>query len=187
AQRPSPCVPRPPRRSFSFSGGTAGWKALEQRRAAMRSTGAEQLFRALEEEGVEVIFGIPGGAIMPAYDALVDSPIRHVLMRHEQGAGHAAEGYAHVTGRGGVCIATSGPGGCNLVTPLADAMMDSIPLVAITGQVPRSAMGRQAFQEAPITDVTRPITKRNWLVMDPDEIGRIVHEAFETARSGRPG
>src|SRR5262249_52427279 len=100
---------------------------------------------------------------------------------------HAAEGYAHVTGRVGVCIATSGPGGCNLVTPLADAMMDSIPLVAITGQVPRSAMGRQAFQEAPITDVTRPITKRNWLVMDPDEIGRIVHEAFETARSGRPG
>ena len=153
----------------------------------MRSTGAEALFRALEEEGVEVIFGIPGGAIMPAYDALVDSPIRHVLMRHEQGAGHAAEGYAHVTGRVGVCMATSGPGGCNLVTPLADAMMDSIPLVAITGQVARSAMGRQAFQEAPITDVTRPITKRNWLVMDPDDIGGIVHEAFGTARSGRPG
>jgi acetolactate synthase I/II/III large subunit len=153
----------------------------------MRSTGAEALFRALEEEGVEVIFGIPGGAIMPAYDALVDSPIRHVLMRHEQAAGHAAEGYAHVTGRVGVCMATSGPGGCNLVTPLADAMMDSIPLVAITGQVARAAMGRQAFQEAPITDVTRPITKRNWLVMDPDDICRIVHEAFEVARSGRPG
>ena len=153
----------------------------------MRSTGAEALFRALEEEGVEVIFGLPGGAIMPAYDALVDSPNRHVLMRHEQGAGHAAEGYAHVTGRVGVCMATSGPGGCNLVTPLADAMMDSIPLVAITGQVARAAMGRQAFQEAPITDVTRPITKRNWLVMDPDDIGRVVHEAFETARSGRPG
>ena len=153
----------------------------------MRSTGAEALFRALEEEGVEVIFGIPGGAIMPAYDALVDSPIRHVLMRHEQGAGHAAEGYAHVTGRVGVCMATSGPGGCNLVTPLADAMMDSIPLVAITGQVARAAMGRQAFQEAPITEVTRPITKGNWLVMDPDDVGRTVHEAFETARSGRPG
>jgi len=153
----------------------------------MRSTGAEALFRALEEEGVDVIFGLPGGAIMPAYDALVDSPIRHVLMRHEQGAGHAAEGYAHVTGRVGVCMATSGPGGCNLVTPLADAMMDSIPLVAITGQVARAVMGRQAFQEAPITDVTRPITKRNWLVMDPDDIGRVVHEAFETARSGRPG
>ena len=153
----------------------------------MGSTGAEALFRALEQEGVEVIFGIPGGAIMPAYDALVDSRIRHVLMRHEQAAGHAAEGYAHVSGRVGVCMATSGPGGCNLVTPLADAMMDSIPLVAITGQVPRNAMGRQAFQEAPITDVTRPITKRNWLVMDPDEIGPVIHEAFETARSGRPG
>jgi acetolactate synthase I/II/III large subunit len=153
----------------------------------MRSTGAEALFTALEQEGVDVIFGIPGGAIMPAYDALVESPIRHVLMRHEQGAGHAAEGYAHVTGRVGVCMATSGPGGCNLVTPLADAMMDSIPLVAITGQVARSAMGRQAFQEAPITDVTRPITKRNWLVMDPDEIPEVVYEAFETARSGRPG
>ncbi len=153
----------------------------------MRSTGAEALFRALEEEGVEVIFGIPGGAIMPAYDALVDSPIRHVPMRHEQAAGHAAEGYAHVTGRVGVCMATSGPGGCNLVTPLADAMMDSIPVVAITGQVARAAMRRQAFQEAPITDVTRAITKRNWLVMDPDDIGDAVHDAFETARSGRPG
>ncbi len=153
----------------------------------MRSTGAGALFTALEQEGVDVIFGIPGGAIMPAYDALVESPIRHVLMRHEQGAGHAAEGYAHVTGRVGVCMATSGPGGCNLVTPLADAMMDSIPLVAITGQVARSAMGRQAFQEAPITDVTRPITKRNWLVMDPDQIPEVVYEAFETARSGRPG
>ena len=153
----------------------------------MRSTGAEALFRALEEEGVEVIFGLPGGAIMPAYDALVDSPIRHVLMRHEQAAGHAAEGYAHVTGRVGVCMATSGPGGCNLVTPLADAMMDSIPIVAITGQVARAAMGRQAFQEAPITDVTRPITKRNWLVMDPNDIAATVHEAFEMSRSGRPG
>jgi acetolactate synthase-1/2/3 large subunit len=153
----------------------------------MRPTGAEALFRALEEEGVEVIFGLPGGAIMPAYDALVDSPIRHVLMRHEQAAGHAAEGYAHVTGRVGVCMATSGPGGCNLVTPLADAIMDSIPIVAITGQVARAAMGRQAFQEAPITDVTRPITKRNWLVMDPNDIAATVHEAFETARSGRPG
>lgn len=153
----------------------------------MGSTGASELFGALEGEGVEVIFGIPGGAIMPAYDALLDSSIRHVLMRHEQAAGHAAEGYAHVTGRVGVCIATSGPGGCNLVTPLADAMMDSIPLVAITGQVPRGSMGRQAFQEAPITEVTRPVTKRNWLVTDPDDVCGVVHEAFETARTGRPG
>ncbi|HZV48895.1 MAG TPA: biosynthetic-type acetolactate synthase large subunit [Candidatus Dormibacteraeota bacterium] len=153
----------------------------------MPATGAEVLFRALEEEGVQVVFGIPGGAIMPAYDALLDSSIRHVLMRHEQAAGHAAEGYAHVSGRVGVCMATSGPGGTNLVTPLADAMMDSIPLVAITGQVARASMGRQAFQEAPITDVTRPVTKRNWLVLDPDELGQIVHEAFAVARSGRPG
>jgi acetolactate synthase-1/2/3 large subunit len=153
----------------------------------MPATGAEVLFKALEEEGVQVVFGIPGGAIMPAYDALVDSSIRHVLMRHEQAAGHAAEGYAHVSGRVGVCMATSGPGGTNLVTPLADAMMDSIPLVAITGQVARSSMGRQAFQEAPITDITRPVTKRNWLVTDPDELGQVVHEAFSVARSGRPG
>jgi acetolactate synthase-1/2/3 large subunit len=153
----------------------------------MRSTGAQALFRALEDEGVQVVFGIPGGAIMPAYDALVDSPVRHVLMRHEQAAGHAAEGYAHVSGRVGVCMATSGPGGCNLVTPLADAMMDSIPLVAITGQVARAAMGRQAFQEAPITDVARPVTKGMWLVMDPDDVAAVLHEAFELARCGRPG
>jgi acetolactate synthase-1/2/3 large subunit len=153
----------------------------------MSTTGAEVLFTALEEEGVQVVFGIPGGAIMPAYDALVGSSIRHVLMRHEQAAGHAAEGYAQVSGRVGVCLATSGPGGTNLVTPLTDAMMDSIPLVAITGQVARSSLGRQAFQEAPITDITRPVTKRNWLVLEPDDLGPIVHEAFAVARSGRPG
>lgn len=153
----------------------------------MRLTGAQILFKALEGEGVEVVFGIPGGAIMPIYDALIDSSIRHVLMRHEQSAGHAAEGYSHVTGRVGVCMATSGPGGCNLVTPIADAMMDSIPILAITGQVSRAAMGKQAFQEAPITDITRPITKRNWLVMDPAEIAPTIREAFRFARSGRPG
>ncbi len=150
-------------------------------------TGAEVLFRALEAEGVETVFGVPGGAIMPIYDALLRSPIRHVLMRHEQGAGHAAEGYAHVSGRPGVCFATSGPGACNLVTPLADAMMDSIPLVAITGQVARAGLGKQAFQEAPVTAITAPVTKRNWLVLDPDQLGDTVHEAFHIARSGRPG
>ena len=150
-------------------------------------TGAQVVFKALEAEGVEVVFGVPGGAIMPVYDALIDSPIRHVLMRHEQGAGHAAEGYAHVTGRPGVCFATSGPGACNLVTALSDAMMDSIPLVAITGQVSRPGIGKQAFQEAPVTAITAPITKRNWLVMDPDELGEVIHEAFAVARSGRPG
>ena len=151
------------------------------------TSGAQVLFRALEAEGVETVFGVPGGAIMPVYDALIDSPIRHVLMRHEQGAGHAAEGYAHVTGRPGVCFATSGPGACNLVSALADAMMDSIPMVAITGQVTRTGLGKQAFQEAPVTAITAPILKRNWLVMDPDELGGIVHEAFHIARTGRPG
>jgi acetolactate synthase-1/2/3 large subunit len=150
-------------------------------------TGAQVVFKALEAEGVDVVFGVPGGAIMPVYDALVDSPIRHVLMRHEQGAGHAAEGYAHVTGRPGVCFATSGPGACNLVTPLTDAMMDSIPLVAITGQVSRAALGKQAFQEAPVTAITAPVTKKNWLVMDPERVGEVIHEAFHVARSGRPG
>lgn len=150
-------------------------------------TGAQVLFKALEAQGVDLVFGIPGGAIMPVYDALIDSPIRHVLMRHEQGAGHAAEGYAHITGRPGVCFATSGPGACNLVTALSDAMMDSIPLVAITGQVARPGLGKQAFQEAPVTAITAPITKKNWLVMNPDEIGNVVEEAFEVARSGRPG
>jgi acetolactate synthase-1/2/3 large subunit len=153
----------------------------------MPLSGAQALFRALEDEGVEIVFGIPGGAIMPAYDALLDSPIRHVLMRHEQGAGHAAEGYAQASGRVGVCMTTSGPGATNLVTPLADAMMDSIPLVAITGQVARSSMGRQAFQEAPITEITRPITKGSWLVMDPERVEATIHEAFALARSGRPG
>ncbi len=150
-------------------------------------TGAQVLFKALEAQGVEVVFGIPGGTIMPVYDALIDSPIRHVLMRHEQGAGHAAEGYAHLTGRPGVCFATSGPGACNLVTALSDAMMDSIPLVAITGQVARPGLGKQAFQEAPVTAITAPITKKNWLVMNPDDLGDVVQEAFEVASSGRPG
>lgn len=153
----------------------------------MPLSGAQALFRALEDEGVEIVFGIPGGAIMPAYDALLDSPIRHVLMRHEQGAGHAAEGYAQASGRVGVCMTTSGPGATNLVTPLADAMMDSIPVVAITGQVGRSSLGRQAFQEAPITEIVRPITKGTWLVMDPERVEATVHEAFALARSGRPG
>src|ERR1700694_1605908 len=120
-------------------------------------TGAQVLFKPLEAEGVDVVFGVPGGAIMPVYDALIDSPIRHILMRHEQGAGHAAEGYAHVTGRPGVCFATSGPGACNLVTALSDAIMDSVPMVAITGQVARPGIGKQAFQEAPTTAITNSI------------------------------
>jgi acetolactate synthase-1/2/3 large subunit len=150
-------------------------------------TGAQSLVRALEEAGVDVMFGIPGGAILPAYDPIYDSKIRHILVRHEQGAGHAATGYAQVTGRAGVCIATSGPGATNLVTPLADAHMDSVPVVAITGQVPAPAIGTDAFQEADIRGVTMPVTKHNYLITDPADIPRAISEAFYIANSGRPG
>src|SRR5689334_17606751 len=150
-------------------------------------TGAQSLVRALEHAGVEVIFGIPGGAILPAYDPLFDSSIRHILVRHEQGAGHAAQGYAMVTGRVGVCMATSGPGATNLVTAIADAHMDSVPIVAITGQVPSGAIGTDAFQEADIRGITMPITKHSYLVTNPDEIPRVVAEAFHIASTGRPG
>ncbi|MEY2768660.1 MAG: hypothetical protein RL359_296 [Actinomycetota bacterium] len=150
-------------------------------------TGAQSLVKSLESAGVEVMFGIPGGAILPAYDPIFDSKIRHILVRHEQGAGHAATGYAQVTGKVGVCIATSGPGATNLVTPLADAHMDSVPMVAITGQVPGPAIGTDAFQEADIRGVTMPVTKHNYLITDPNEIPRAISEAFYIARSGRPG
>jgi len=150
-------------------------------------TGAQALVNALEDSGVDVMFGIPGGAILPAYDPIYDSKIRHILVRHEQGAGHAATGYAQVTGRVGVCIATSGPGATNLVTPLADAQMDSVPMVAITGQVPAPAIGTDAFQEADIRGVTMPITKHNYLVTDPRDIPKAIAEAFYIANSGRPG
>jgi acetolactate synthase-1/2/3 large subunit len=153
----------------------------------MKVTGAQALFRALEGEGVDIVFGIPGGAILPAYDPLLDSSVRHVLCRHEQGAGHAAEGYAWATGRVGVAMATSGPGGCNLVTALADAKMDSVPIVAITGQVPTPVVGNDAFQEADITGITMPITKHNFLVKDPGEVAETIREAFHIASTGRPG
>src|ERR1700712_5990692 len=151
-------------------------------------TGAQSLVRSLEEVGVEIIFGIPGGAILPLYDPLFDTQkIRHVLVRHEQGGGHAATGYAQATGRVGVCMATSGPGATNLVTPIADAYMDSVPMVAITGQVPRPAIGTDAFQEADISGITMPITKHNFLVQSADDLPRIVAEAFHLASTGRPG
>jgi len=151
-------------------------------------TGASSLVRSLEQLGVEVVFGIPGGAILPLYDPLMDSrSVRHILVRHEQGAGHAAEGYAHATGKVGVCMATSGPGATNLVTPIADAYMDSVPMVAITGQVPSAAIGTDAFQEADIAGITFPITKHNYLVTDPAEIPRTLAEAFHIAGTGRPG
>ena len=150
-------------------------------------TGAQSLVNSLEAAGVDVMFGIPGGAILPAYDPIFDSKIRHILVRHEQGAGHAATGYAQVTGRVGVCIATSGPGATNLVTPLADAAMDSVPMVAITGQVPSLAIGTDAFQEADIRGITMPFAKHNYLITDPADIPRAIAEAFHIASTGRPG
>ena len=154
----------------------------------VRATGAQALVYALERVGADVVFGIPGGAVLPAYDPLLDSKsIRHILVRHEQGAGHAATGYAQATGRVGVCMATSGPGATNLVTPIADAYMDSVPMVAITGQVPTSLIGTDGFQEADISGITIPITKHNFLVTKPEDIARTIGEAFHVASTGRPG
>ena len=150
-------------------------------------TGAQSLVASLEAVGVEVIFGIPGGAILPAYDPLFDSKVRHILVRHEQGAAHAAEGYAMATGKVGVCMATSGPGATNLVTGLADAYMDSVPIVAITGQVNSAFIGTDAFQEADIRGITFPITKHNFLVTKPGDIAPAIAAAFEIAGTGRPG
>ena len=156
--------------------------------AGTRMTGAAALVAALERLGVDVVFGIPGGAILPLYDPLFDSPsVRHILVRHEQGAGHAATGYAQVTGRPGVCMATSGPGATNLVTPLSDAYMDSVPVVAITGQVSSNLIGTDGFQEADISGITLPVTKHNFLVTKAEDIARTVAEAFHVASTGRPG
>ncbi|MET0160473.1 MAG: acetolactate synthase large subunit, partial [Acidimicrobiales bacterium] len=149
--------------------------------------GGQALIRSLELEGVEVMFGLPGGAILPVYDPIIDSPIRHILVRHEQGAGHMAEGYAHVTGRPGVAMVTSGPGATNIVTPLCDAFMDSIPLVVITGQVPTAAIGSDAFQECDTTGITQSVTKHNFLVTSAADIPRTIREAFHIATTGRPG
>jgi acetolactate synthase-1/2/3 large subunit len=153
----------------------------------MRMTGARILWECLEREGVKHVFGYPGGAILPAYDALRHSKIHHVLVRHEQGATHMADGYARATGEVGVAIATSGPGATNMVTGIATAMMDSSPIVCITGQVGNKLIGSDAFQEIDITGVTLPITKHNYLVTEPDELAWTLREAFDIARSGRPG
>jgi len=155
--------------------------------AEAQLSGAESLVKALEDVGADTVFGIPGGAILPAYDPLFDSSVRHILVRHEQGAGHAAEGYAMATGRVGVCMATSGPGATNLVTPIANAYMDSTPMVAITGQVPSASIGTDAFQEADIRGITMPITKHNFLVTDPALIPKTIAEAFHIAGTGRKG
>ena len=156
--------------------------------APERMTGAQAIVRSLEELNADIVFGIPGGAVLPVYDPLYSSTkVRHVLVRHEQGAGHAATGYAQVTGRVGVCIATSGPGATNLVTPIADAYLDSVPVVAITGQVGRSLLGTDAFQEADIRGITMPVTKHNFMVTDPNDIPKALAEAFHLAITGRPG
>ncbi len=153
----------------------------------MKMTGAQALIKSLEMEGTEVMFGLPGGAILPVYDPLLDSTIRHILVRHEQGAGHMAEGYAHATGRPGVAMVTSGPAATNIVTPLCDAYMDSIPLVVVTGQVPLTAIGSDAFQECDTTGITMPVTKHNWLIQSASDIPTVVREAFHVATTGRPG
>ncbi|MDQ3560307.1 MAG: biosynthetic-type acetolactate synthase large subunit, partial [Pseudomonadota bacterium] len=151
-------------------------------------TGAEIVLRALADQGVEHIFGYPGGAVLPIYDEIFQQEkVKHILVRHEQGAGHAAEGYARSTGKAGVALVTSGPGATNMVTPLTDAMMDSIPLVCITGQVPTHLIGNDAFQECDTVGITRPCTKHNWLVKDVNDLARVLHEAFYVATTGRPG
>ena len=154
--------------------------------AREKTTGAKAVVKALEAEGVEWVFGVPGGAILPIYDALFDSKkVKHVLVRHEQVGAHAAEGYAHATGKVGVCFGTSGPGATNLVTGIADAYMDSVPLVAITANVATFLIGTDGFQEADITGITMPITKHNWLVTHPEDVPRVIKEAFHIARTGR--
>jgi acetolactate synthase I/II/III large subunit len=183
--RPGPSA----RRSApSATPGSAATNPSRRQVAPERVTGAQSVVRSLEELDVDTVFGIPGGAVLPVYDPLFDSKkVRHVLVRHEQGAGHAATGYAQASGKVGVCMATSGPGATNLVTPLADAQMDSVPIVAITGQVPSSLVGTDAFQEADISGITMPITKHNFLVKDAADIPRTLAEAFYLAASGRPG
>ena len=153
----------------------------------MQLNGGQALIKALEMEGVEVMFGLPGGAILPVYDPIIDSPIRHILVRHEQGAGHMAEGFAHATGRPGVCMVTSGPAATNVVTPLCDAYMDSVPMVCITGQVPFSAIGTDAFQECDTVGITRSVTKHNELITQAQDIPLMVRQAFHLATTGRPG
>ncbi|NKY84693.1 acetolactate synthase large subunit [Nocardia veterana] len=184
ARRPAPSASQPTPRDA----GAAASAPARRQVPPEKVTGAQSVVRSLEELGVDTVFGIPGGAILPVYDPLFDSTrVRHVLVRHEQGAGHAATGYAQATGKVGVCMATSGPGATNLVTPIADAQMDSVPLVAITGQVGRGLIGTDAFQEADISGITMPVTKHNFLVNDPIDIPRIIAEAFHLAASGRPG
>jgi acetolactate synthase-1/2/3 large subunit len=165
-----------------------GREAQDQRAEGRQMTGAEMVVQALKDQGVENIFGYPGGAVLPIYDEIIQQDaFRHILVRHEQGAGHAAEGYARSTGKPGVALVTSGPGATNMVTPLTDALMDSIPIVCLSGQVPTHLIGNDAFQECDTVGITRPCTKHNWLVRDVNDLSRIIHEAFHVATHGRPG
>src|SRR4029078_3389605 len=173
-RRARPAAKRAPRHRVR----AGGWR--------MKMTGGDAILRSLEAEGVDIMFGIPGGAIMPTYDAMArGTTVRHVLARHEQGAGHMAQGYARASGRTGVAIATSGPGATTLVTPIADAWMDSTPLVCITGQVRSNLIGTDAFQECDITGITIPVVKHSWLVQDVDQIPHVLKSAFHVARTGR--
>src|SRR5450759_2374463 len=197
AARQVKAAPADVRRGHVPNDGTAGAAAIEQARSAMlRDTkptkrsriGADAVCEALLRQGVDVFFGYPGGVVLPFYDVLGDYPeLRHILVRHEQGGAHAAEGYARATGKVGVCLATSGPGATNLVTGIGNAMLDSVPVVAITGNVVSSLLGKDAFQEIDITGITLPCTKHNYLVSDPNDIPRVFAEAFHIARTGRPG
>src|ERR1700752_3081909 len=162
------------------------WK--RERTMSQEMTGAEMVIQALLDQGVEYVFGYPGGAVLPIYDAMFQQDkLKHILVRHEQGAGHAAEGYARSTGKVGVMLVTSGPGATNAVTALTDALMDSIPLVCLTGQVPTHLIGNDAFQECDTVGITRPCTKHNYLVKSIADLPRVMHEAFYVAKSGRPG
>jgi acetolactate synthase I/II/III large subunit len=188
AAKPAPPKSASAAHSLAAAQPDAAQPAMPHAVIAVKVTGAQALVLAMERVGVEVVFGIPGGAVLPAYDPLLDSKqIRHILVRHEQAAGHAAVGYAQATGRTGVCMATSGPGATNLVTPIADAYMDSVPMVAITGQVSTSLIGTDGFQEADISGITYPITKHNFLVTKAADIARTIGEAFHLASTGRPG
>src|SRR6476469_8687320 len=198
AKPPSPSAPSPDaRRSHVPSDGTSSAAAVEKARKSMlddsrprRRTriGADVVCEALLHQGVDVFFSYPGGVILPLYDVLGDYPeLRHILVRHEQGGAHAADGYARVTGRVGVCMGTSGPGATNLVTGIGTSLLDSVPMVAITGNVPGALIGKDAFQEIDITGITLPMTKHNFLVRKADDIPRVIAEAFHIARTGRPG
>src|SRR6266576_1886789 len=196
--QPSRAAARPgTRRSHVPNDGTAGAAAIERARKAMlhegkplnrTRIGADVVCEALIRQGVDVFFGYPGGVVLPLYDVLGDYPeLRHVLVRHEQGGAHAADGYARVTGKVGVCLGTSGPGATNLVTGIGTALLDSVPMVAITGNVPSALIGKDAFQEIDINGITLPMTKHNYLVRNADDLPRVIAEAFHIARTGRPG